>query len=139
MDLDTVRSKMMAQVDQARQGPMAAVFGWAFETDDLVVFVTLRHRRQPERVYLLRVSFDDFPKRAPSYLFVDSGTKQMKPEAWPPDVGHGNPPTGICTPGTREFHEQLHRNDAQYVWDAEKYTFLTTLEMIHRMMERGIR
>lgn len=138
MDIETVCAKMMAQVDQARQSAMIDDFGWVFELEDLTVYVTLRHRRRPEHFYLLQVAFDEFPRRAPSYVFVDRETKQKTPDAWPPNVQHGSQPPGICTPGTREFHEHLHRGDAQYAWDPDRYSFLSTLHEIHRMMERGL-
>lgn len=138
MDIETIRAKMAAQVSQASQSAMASVFGWVFEGQDLVVYATLRHRRRPESTYLLRVVFDEFPRRAPSYVFVDHETKQMTSGAWPPNVRHGAEPLGICTPGTREFHEHWHRGDAQHPWDPERYTFLATLQGIHRLMERGV-
>ena len=97
------------------------------------VYVALSRRKDPNRAYLLRVLFDDFPKRAPSYVFVDPETKQDVPDAWPPGVMHS--PSKICTPGTREFHEDLHKNDASHRWDPDRCTFLSTLRMIHRLME----
>lgn len=138
MDIETVRAKMMEQVETAIQSSMTCAFGWVFEVHDLVVLVTLCPRCKRDRVYLIRIAFEDFPKQAPSYLFVDRETKQIKADAWPPNVGHGNPPTAICTPGTREFHQHLHRNDAQYAWDPKRLTVLATLHEIHRMIERGI-
>ncbi len=138
MDHETVRAKMTAQVEQARRSAMATAFGWNFEIEDLTVYVTLRPRRCAESVYVLGASFDDFPKRAPSYVFVDRNTRQITQECWPPGVKHSDNPPKICTPGTREFHERLHQNDSQYPWDPEKYTFLSTLSEIHRLMERGI-
>lgn len=133
MDVETTKAKMMAQVDQARQSAMVLALGWQFEIDELTVHVALSRRKEPGRANLLRVRFDEFPKRCPSYGFVDPETKQETPDAWPPGVMHS--PYKICTPGTREFHEDLHKNDAQYRWDADKYTFLSTLRMIHRLME----
>lgn len=138
MDVETARAKMLAQVDTACRSGLSRVFGWGFEVDGLTLYITLAPRRCPEMVYLLRVMFDDFPLRPPSYVFVDRLTKQMTDGAWPPGVRHGGPPPGICTPGTREFHEHLHRGDRQYEWNPERYPFLSTLAEIHRMMERGI-
>ena len=117
---------------------MAVAFGWAFEITDLTIYVTITHRRRPDSVYLVRVAFDDFPKRAPSYVFMDRNSKQVSAEAWPPGVKQSDSPLGICTPGTREFHEHYHKDDAAYPWDPERYTFLATLSEIHRLMERGI-
>ncbi len=129
---------MTEQVEWARQSGVARAFGWVFEVDDITVHVTMRHRRRPEPVFLLRVVFEDFPRRAPSYVFVDRETKRPTDAAWPPNVKHGDPLPGICTPGTREFHEKYHLNDSQYPWDSKRFTFLATLQMIHSMMEHGI-
>jgi hypothetical protein len=137
MDTETVHAKMLAQVDTAKRSAMAGVFGWAFEVDDVTVCVALRPRRRPDLVYFLRARFDDFPRLAPSCIFVDRATRQPTEVAWPPGVQHGNT-GGICTPGTREFHEQLHRNDAHYPWSPDRYPFLATLVEIHRMMEKGV-
>lgn len=139
MDLQTVRAKMMAQVDEARRSAMALVYGWEFEIDGLTVYTTMRHRRKREVLHLLRTTFDDFPRLAPSYVFVDRKTKAVLPEqAWPPNVKHGDPDLpGICTPGTREFHQKWHATDTQYPWDPDRWTFLDTLQRIHAMMEHG--
>ncbi len=138
MDAETVKAKMMAQVEQAQQSAMAGPLCWAFEVLDMVIYVSMQHRQRPEHGFLLSVSFDDFPRRAPSYVFVDQQTRQVTDESWPPNVRHGAQPPGICTPGTREFHEHFHANDAGYPWDPERYTVLDTLHRIHQLMERGI-
>jgi hypothetical protein len=139
MEIEAVRAKMTAQLDMARGSALTRAHGWVFEVDDLIVYVTLQHRRRPEHVYLLRVLFDDFPRRAPSYVFVDKKTKQLNDQAWPPNVKHGdNQLPGICTPGTREFHEKWHLNDAGYPWNPDVFTFLDTLQRIQSMMEHGI-
>ena len=82
--------------------------------------------------------FDDFSRRPPSYIFVHVRTREMNDAAWPPGVRHSQPPPGICTPGTRECHENYHLNDAKYRWDPKENAVLVTLAEIHRMMERGI-
>lgn len=125
---------MIAQVDQARTSAMARQFGWIFTIDELTVYVTLSRHQEPARAYLLRTKFDEFTRRAPSYTFVDVATKQETPSACPPNVMHSE--SKICTPGTREFHESLHQNDAQYPWDPDKYTYLSTVRMIHRLMNQ---
>lgn len=135
MDVETARAKMQAQVAQAMRSGMAVAYGWEFEIENLTVYVAMKHRRRTCNPYVLRVAFDDFPRRAPSYAFVDPTTKQMSDGASPPSVMHS--PGRICTPGTREFHEELHQADAQYRWDPERYPFLSTLQMIHQMMEQG--
>lgn len=138
MDIETVRAKMGAHLDCVRQSAMSRVFGWSFEVTDLTAYVTMRHRRRPDRVFLLRVAFDDFPCRAPLYVFVHPETRELRDDAWPPNVKHGDALPGICTPGTREFHEKYHLNDGQYPWDGERWTVLDTLQRIHSMMEHGI-
>ena len=138
MDQQTVEAKMAAQVDQAHRSAMTRVFAWEFETVGLVVYVIMRPRKQPNRSHLLRVSFDDFPRRAPSYVFVHPTSRELTDDAWPPNVKHSDPLPGICTPGTREFHEKYHAGDAQYPWSEERYSFLDTLQRIHALVEHGL-
>lgn len=99
MDTEVSHTKMAIQIQQATKSAMSRSFGWQFEVDDLVVYVVIRHRRQAERNYLLKVSFDDFPRRAPSYLFMDFQSKQMTDAAWPPNVRHGAEPPGYLYAG----------------------------------------
>lgn len=138
MDIETARAKMSAQLDRVRQGGMSRELGWEFEVADLTLYVMMRPRKRPDRAYLLRVMFDDFPQRAPSYAFVHPQARQLSDDAWPPNVKHGDALPGICTPGTREFHEKYHANDGQYPWDAERWTLLDTLHRVHTMMEHGL-
>lgn len=139
MDLETIQGRMLAQLEPARQSAMAAVCGWNFAIDGLVAHVTMRHRRRPGEEFLLRIAFDDFPRRAPSYVFVDRTTRELSLAGWPPNVKHGDDQLhGICTPGTREFHEKWHLNDEQYPWDPERYPVFDTLQRIHALMERGV-
>ncbi len=129
MDQQTIEAKMAAQLDGAKGSAMTTVFAWEYETLGLVTYVAMRPRKHPERRYLLRVSFDDFPRRAPSYVFVDPTTRELKDDAWPVGVKHSDPLSGICTPGTREFHEK-YRSE-------ERYSFLDTLQRIHALVEHG--
>jgi hypothetical protein len=138
MDPEIVHVKMAAQVRQAQESKLASVCGWAFESQGLIVHVTMRPRRRLDAFYILRVAFDDFPRIAPSYVFVDAKAREMTPAAWPPNVKHGGEPPGICTPGTREFHDHYHRGDAQYLWDPARYSVLDTLQRIQRMIEAGL-
>jgi len=127
----------MVQVNRAASSGMARAVGWSFEIEDLVLYVPLRHRRRSEHTYLLRVTFEEFPRRAPSYVFVDRQSKEVTEAAWPPGVN-----AGVRFPESvrrhSEFHEKYHANDAQYAWDAERYTFLDTLLRIQKMMEHGL-
>lgn len=137
MDTDTVRQKMREQLDQARDSAMTKEMGWNFE-DEFTTYITLRPRNQPDKSYLLRIQFDQFPKRAPSFVFVDAQTKAESDSAWPPDMRHGGT-QGICIEGTREFYEQIHHNDAQYPYNPATYSFLDTLHRVHLMMEGKVR
>jgi hypothetical protein len=138
MDTETVRAKMDQYIAPARGAALAQACGWSFDLDGLRALVTLKHRRKPECTHVLRVTFEEFPRRAPSYVFVDPKTKEITAGAWPPNVKYDGNPPGICTPGTREFHENYHANDAQYSWDPARYTFTDTLLRIQQLMERGI-
>lgn len=138
MDAETITGKFLAELRAVQASAMARVFGWEFSVDGLILYVTLRPRRRPEVTYLLRAGFDDFPRRAPSFAFIDPKSKQLDDAAWPPGVRHGAQPPGICTPGTREFHENYHAGDAQYSWDDARFPLLMSLHEIHRMMERGV-
>ena len=138
MDAVTVKELMAEQLNVVRKSALCAAFDWGIEETDLCVHVALRPRHCREKVFLLRMLFDDFPRRPPSYVFVDVKTREMKDEAWPPGVRHSAAPPGICTIGTRECHENYHLNDAQYPWEPKPNAVLQTLAEIHRMMEQGI-
>lgn len=131
MDQETVREFTSPQVEKAKESNVAEILGWKFEIDDLTVFVTIRPRTNPDKEYLLRVTFEDFPRRCPSFLFVDQGSRQ--PGNWPPDVRHGS--GGICIPGTREFYEQIHQNDQEYPYRSESYSLLEVLHGIQLLVE----
>jgi hypothetical protein len=136
MEQETVKIKAREQICDAVK--IAKVMQWRFEIaeDGLILLVEMRHRRKPGPQYLLRVGFDDYPQRAPSYYFVDMNTR--KAGASPPNVHHGNPLPGICTPGTRECCEVYHKNQAQYAWNPSKYPLRSVLMEVQKMMEVGI-
>ena len=138
MDTETSQAKMLEQVCVAKKSAMARELGWVFESSGLRLYLMLRPRKRKNLSFLLRATFDDFPQRAPSYVFVENGSKEMTGAAWPPDVRHGADPPGICTPGTREFHENYHVNDQQYPWDSLEFYVLGTIKRIHDIMERGV-
>lgn len=134
MDAETIYAKIDAQVSDALK--IAGPFKWQIQKDGFTVFVAMCHRRKSDHIFLLRVSFDDYPQRAPSYVFVN-GDRQT-PGGWPPKVKHGSNPPGICTPGTRECIEHYHRGDAKYQWDPNMYTFRFVLMGIQTMLEKGL-
>ena len=134
MDYETIKAKIDEQVADVLK--LAEAFQWKIQKDGIAVFVEMCHRRKPDRSYVLRVSFEDYPKRALSYVFVNIDTKI--PGRWPPNVKHGSDPPGICTPGTRECIEHYHKGDAKYQWDPNKYTLRYVLMEIQKMLEKGI-
>src|SRR5437588_419689 len=105
MDTATTTTMMTEELQRVRGSALARVFGWEIDTDGLVAHIQLRPRVSKDISFLLRASFEDFPLRAPSVIFVDRATRQRADAAWPPGVRHGGNPPGICTPGTRECHE----------------------------------
>jgi len=137
MDPETSRSLFTEQLQCAQTSALAKAFGWQFEANDDRVFVLMRGRGEGKPTHLLRVTFDDFPARAPSYQFVDPKTKEAAGCVWPPNLKCREDIPGICTPGTREFHEHYHKNDAQYPWDYKTLTVLNTLAEINRLLERS--
>ena len=139
MDEETVKAKMVAELDRLQQSRLATVFGWRICVDGLNAFLTMSPRMRREPKYLLKVNFEDFPRQAPSCVFVDPKTRLPGPDAWPRKVKHGQQPDGICVAGTRECHAHYHKNEAQYVWDPTTWTLLETLSEIHRLLEKGIR
>jgi hypothetical protein len=138
MDTVTTTAMMAEEMGRVRNSALFRAFGWEIDVEALVAYVRMRPRKKKDRLFLLRITFDEFPRRAPSFVFVDCQSRQLTQAAWPPDVQHSSNPPGICTPGTREFHENYHRNDAQYPWSADRFTVLQTLTEIHRLMERGL-
>ena len=138
MDIATSTILMTEELQRVRSSALARVFGWELDVHGLAVHIPLRPRVTKDRHFLLRASFDDFPLRAPSCIFVDLSTREGSDAAWPPGLRHSANPPRICTPGTRECHEHYHLNDGQYPWSAERYPFLQTLAEIHRLMERGL-
>ncbi len=132
MDSVTIIVKIREQADDILK--IAKAFGWIIEQDGLSIFVEMRHRRKSTPIYLLRISFEDYPQRAPSYIFVNKDKRESG--SWPPNVKHGSEPPGICTPGTREFHEHYHKNDAQFQWNPENYSLRFVLMNIQKIIEK---
>jgi len=138
MDPVTVKERFQKELDCIRKGMLCKTYKWNFEAniDEYLVYVNITSRKAQDKEYLLRIKFDDYPQRAPSYIFVDKTTKEEKNDAWPPRIRHPGPPPGICTPGTREFHENLHKKDARYQWDAEKYNIGNTLMQLQLLVDK---
>ena len=52
MDRETCRQLMHEQLQTVRDSELSTVFGWGVEEDDLDLFITLRPRRQPGKLFL---------------------------------------------------------------------------------------
>lgn len=139
MDRETSQQIMGQQLAAVKASGFGEACSWEIEQQDLAAFVLLRPRRDHNQSFLLLVEFDDLPRRAPSYVFVDSESRQECASVWPPGLRQDDNPPGICTPGTREFHEHYHVNDRQYPWSLELYPVLQTLAEIQRLMERQLK
>lgn len=138
MDPQTVRESFQKEIDSIRSSSLCKAFKWEFEIniEEYLAYLIMMPRKAEDRRYLLRIKFDDYPQRAPSYIFVDNNTKEERVDVWPPGIRHSGPPPGICTPGTREFHEHLHKNDARHQWDADKYKISNTLMQIQLLIDK---
>ena len=139
MDTETSQQAIAPQVVAVVHSRMAEAYGWILCRMPLEILIAMRRRRRAEPAYLLRVGFDEFPRRAPSFVFVVTESQVVVPGNWPPNVKHGdaNELPGICTPGTREFHEKYHLNDSQYPWSPSKYPLIDTLQRIQTMIDRA--
>ncbi len=137
MDQATVQANVRQQVEAIQNSALCTAFSWRVEVGDLVLFVLMLRRGVASDSYLLRVGLDDYPRRAPSFVFVDKASKTPANQSWPPGVKHNHDRPGICIPGTRECHEIYHANEARYQWDAAQTPVLDTLARIQRLMDRN--
>ena len=138
MDKATVRAKMAVEIDRVLSSKLSVALGWTIDVNEFDAYIAMTPRGKPGQAYLMKVNFDDFPRQAPSCIFVDVQTRSPCPEAWPLGVKHGGQPDGICVAGTRECHSHYHKNEAAYVWDAGKWPLKSTLVDIHQLMEKGL-
>lgn len=138
MDPQTVREKFQSEIDVIKNSAICKAFSWEIqvELEKFLTYVEMCSRKAKEKKFLLRIIFDDYPQRAPSYVFVDINTKEEKAEVWPPNLRHPGPPPGICTLGTREFYENLHKNEQAYQWDSNKFKIISTLQNIQILIDR---
>jgi hypothetical protein len=111
---------------------------WKIVPEELTVYVTMHPRNAPNKKYLARFTYDDFPQRAPAFTFVDPDTRKEGKEFWP---RHGafisatnREPPQLCIAGVREFHESLHREKP---WSPECYPLAKVLESIQAELTKG--
>jgi hypothetical protein len=111
---------------------------WEIVIDGLMVYVTMHPRNAPNKKYLARFTYDDFPQRAPAFTFVDPDTRKDGKEFWPKHGEFNNAvnrqPPQLCIAGVREFHEILHR---EHPWSPERYPLAKALESIQAELTKG--
>jgi len=136
MDSQTVKEIFQTEIHSIINSKICKAYGWEFDVhlDNFLAYVKMSPRSKKETKYLLRISFDDYPQQAPSYVFVDLETKAEEEKAWPPKIKHSEPPSGICIPGTREFYKNIHKTG--YDWDYSKQTLFRTLQNIQILIDR---
>lgn len=121
------------------QREIVAFHGWSLEADGLNLYVTMHAGGVQGRTYLARFGYVDYPQHPPGFAFVDPSTRREGREFWPnygpfsAALSRGSPPQ-ICIPGTREFHELVHREQA---WVAEKHPLIKVLEAIQAELNKG--
>jgi len=117
--------------------------GWTINVEGFDVYVTLHPKKHPEKTFLTRLRCDEYPKRAPSFQFVDLVTKQEGAQCWPPvgpfqaAISRSQSQPQLCIPGIREFHEGCHATDASRPWSPEKYSFAAILQAIQVELDKA--
>jgi hypothetical protein len=115
--------------------------GWAIEVEGFDIYISMYPKRHPEKKFLARLRCDEYPKRAPSFQFLDPATKHEGTQYWPEGdpfrAAIGRPTPQLCIPGIREFHEGCHANDSSKPWSPEKYSFAKILEDVQAELDRA--
>jgi len=117
--------------------------GWRTDIKGFDIFVTMHPKKHPEKSFLARLRCEEYPKRAPSFQFVDPVTKQEGSQYWP-NIGpfqaaisrsQSNPQ--LCILGIREFHEGCHASDSSHPWSYEKYPLAIILEAVQAELNKA--
>ena len=139
MDVEISKALLKEQVEGV-VGLQATVayHRWELVVDGLTVYVGMYPRTAPDKKYLARFTFDDFPQRAPSFAFVNPETKGEGKEFWPRHGEFSNAvsrqPPQLCIAGVREFHEILHKESP---WDSQGHPLVKVLESIQAELTKG--
>ncbi|MCI0724485.1 MAG: hypothetical protein L0338_36805 [Acidobacteria bacterium] len=102
-------------------------YGWRLEPP--IIYIWMHPRGKPDSQYLLRITFENFPDEAPSYVPVNSETRQPRGDAWPSMSAYKPDWPGFCLNGTREFYKQGHP-DRQSQWSPETFPVARVLQEI---------
>ncbi len=115
--------------------------GWRVRRDgDRVEFDLTARDGEP---YTARLLCDDYPRRAPSVVFVDAQGSPSTPKAWPKGNGRFlevlKPPPHcfICMPLTREglaHHTNWLSDHTMNPWNAERSTLMDVFNYLQRLL-----
>jgi len=117
--------------------------GWKISIDSFDIYVAMHPKRHLERNFLARLRCDEYPKRAPSFQFIDPSTRQEGPQYWPQGspfqaaINRSQISPQLCIPGIREFHEGCHSTDSSRPWLPEKYSFAIILEAVQVELDKA--
>jgi len=117
--------------------------GWVTNIEGFDVFVTMHPKKHPEKTFLARVRCTEYPKKAPSFQFVDPNTKQEGAQYWPnagpfqAAISRSQSQPQLCIPGIREFHEGCHASDSSRPWSYEKYPIVEILEAVQAELDKA--
>jgi len=116
--------------------------GWVIEVEGFDIYIFMYPKRYAEKKFLARLRCNEYPKRAPSFQFVNPSTKQEGAPYWPQGdtfsaaIGRSQSLPQLCIPGIREFHEGCHGSDSSKPWSPEKYSFAKILEDVQAELDR---
>ena len=117
--------------------------GWTINVEGSNVYATMHPKKHPEKTFLARLRCDEYPKRAPSFQFVDPVTRQEGAQHWPSfgpfqaAIGRSQSQPQLCIPGIREFHEGCHAADSSRPWSPEKYSFAAILQAVQAELDKA--
>jgi hypothetical protein len=118
-------------------------YGWTISIEGFDIYVIMHPKRHPGKTFLARLRCDEYPKRAPSFQFLDASTKQEGAPYWPQGgafqaaASRSQSLPQLCIPGIREFHEGCHAADSSRPWLPEKYSFATTLQCVQVELDKA--
>lgn len=117
-------------------------YGWTISVEGFDVYVTMHPRKYPEKRFLARLRCNEYPKRAPSFQFVDPATRQEGAQYWPSvgpfqaAISRSQSQPQLCIPGIREFHEGCHATDSSRPWLPEKYSLAKILQDVQVELDK---
>jgi len=118
-------------------------YGWRISIEGVDIYVTMHPKQHPEKDFLVRLRCDEYPKRAPSFQFVDPTTRQEGAQYWPQGspfqaaISRSQSSPQLCVPGIREFHEGCHSTDSSRPWLPEKYSFAKILQDVQVELDKA--